>query len=103
MAAMMPIMATTISNSINVKPSSAWALISSCILEKGGDPRSRESPLSDHAVRSPCYLIATAAFGVGVPDALIAVMAAVCWKIVCASLEPKNRVPDVPADRGCRR
>jgi len=40
-------------------------------------------------------LIATAAFGVGTPAGLIAVIAAVCWKIVCASLVPKKRVPEV--------
>ena len=32
--------------------------------------------------------------------ALIAVIAAVCWKIVCASLVPKYRVPELPAETG---
>ena len=39
--------------------------------------------------------MATAAFGVGTPAALIAVIVAVCWKMVCASLVPKKRVPVV--------
>ena len=38
--------------------------------------------------------------GAGTPEPVIAVMAAVCWNTVCASLVPKNRVPDVPADTG---
>ena len=31
---------------------------------------------------------------------LIAVIAAVCWKMVCASLVPKYRVPVVLSDTG---
>src|SRR6266571_8044855 len=42
----------------------------------------------------------TAPAGVGAPAALIAVIAAVCWKIVCASLVPKYRVPELPAETG---
>jgi hypothetical protein len=44
-------------------------------------------------------LIGIAVFGVGTPLGLIAVIGAVSWKIVCASLVPKNRVPEVPADQ----
>jgi hypothetical protein len=39
------------------------------------------------------YWMGTAAAGVGAPDALIAVTAAVCWKIVCVSAVPKYRPP----------
>jgi hypothetical protein len=50
---------------------------------------------------SSTYLSGVAVFGVGMPAAVIAVMAApVFWKIVCASLVAKYRVPEVPGATG---
>src|SRR5437588_12599823 len=85
--AMMPMIATTMSSSISVKP---LVLFITRVQKKGGFAPREHPPGIDRLNR---YLMATAAFGVGTPAALIAVIVAVCWKMVCASLVPKKRVP----------
>src|SRR5882672_9272138 len=67
-AAMMPMIATTISSSISVKP---LMLFITRVQKKGGcAPREHPPGIN----RLSAYLMATAAFGVGTPAALIAVI-----------------------------
>src|SRR3954467_6705313 len=55
--------------------------------------------------QSGCYLSGVAAAGVGTPAALIAVIVAVCWKIVCRWLAARRRVRELPGETGspCRK